>query len=70
MLKIPPTHMKLSMYVGMHSSAWSMVFRPSSRIVMGGGGMGVAYHMHFAYIVVHNNIMYRYTAIDVFNTKG
>ena len=32
--------------------------------------MGVAYHMHFAYIVLHNNIMYRYTAIDVFNTKG
>ena len=33
------------------------------------GGVGVAYHMHFAYIVLHN-IMYRYTAIDVFNTKG
>ena len=47
-------------------------------------GMGVAYHMHFAHIVVtappfltetvqcimlYNN-MYRCTAIDVFNTKG
>ena len=35
-----------------------------------GGGMGVVYHMHFAYIVLHNNIMYRYTAIDVFIPRG
>ena len=54
-----------------------LVFRPSFRIVMGvsninncqikGGTMGVAYHMHFVYIVLHN-IMYRYTAIDEFKS--